>query len=256
MSEVSNTQKMTNIVVLSHVKRRIKAYFVDKNSTKINLSMFPQYLIISLITVLEDILTDSLKYVVKNEVNGLYVIDMLVLGNVLNANTKYNFFNKYTKQYSNIQYEDNLFFNLTKVLSKLESKHGDKLMISTEVKKYISYLLVSLQYDICDLSQKFLRSNDRVTMSKNILLLTNEYILGEEINTKIKLKLDCIIESKTDEKEDTSDEKDDTPKKESTNNKIGKKNNLKHETKEESKELTETDDLNNSSDSDDSDDDE
>ena len=208
MSEVSNSQKLTNIVVLSHVKRKIKAYYNDKNVTKINLSMFPQYLVHSLIAVLEELLTDSLVHVTKNDVNGLYVIDKLILTNILNSSTKFNFFNKYVKQYGEMSYEDSLFFNLTKVLSKLESKHGDKLMINPEAKRFIGFLLVSLQYDICNLAQKILKSNDRVTMSKNIILITNEYIIGEDINNKIKLKLDCISDTKASDDAEENNEAD------------------------------------------------
>lgn len=219
MSKVNNSLKITDIVVLSHIKKKIKKYYLDRDVAKISISMFPQYLVISLVTLLEDLLTDSLKYVTKNDVNGLYIIDMLVMGNVLSTTSKYDFFNKYIKQYSDIQYEDSLFFNLTKVLGKLESKHGDKLMINSETKRYISFLLLSLQYDICNLAQKFLKASNRVTMSKDILLITNEYIIGDEINKKIKLKIDCISEmdNKTESDNKDSDTKGESDNEESDN---------------------------------------
>jgi hypothetical protein len=204
---VSNTQKLTDIVVLSHVKRRMKSFFSDKTDKKISLNMFPQFLTISMITLLEELLTDSIKYVTKSNIEGLYVIDMLIINNVINSN-KYNIFNKYIKQYSNILYEDSLFFNLKKVISKLESKHGDKLMINPETRRFISFLLVSIQYDICDLALKFLLASGRVTINKNIVALANEYIIGDEINNKIKLKLDCIIESKSSDDDKSSDKND------------------------------------------------
>ena len=75
-------------------------------------SIFSQGLIITLVMVLEEIISDSIKNVSKDK-TGLYTINSLVLKNLFNESDKYDFINKYQKKYNSvIRYYESVFFNI------------------------------------------------------------------------------------------------------------------------------------------------
>ena len=130
MSRISSGLNITDYVSLSQLKKKMKSYLLDIECDNFKQSNFSKGLVISLVMTLEELLSDSLKHVIKNEINGLYKISPLVLNSTINEHSKYNFILKYLKSYNQIvKYQDSVFFNIKKVLDNLESKHGSKLMV-------------------------------------------------------------------------------------------------------------------------------
>ena len=50
--------------------------------------------------ILEELTSDSLEYIVKNETNGLYVINKQMLDMVISKTNKYDCVQKYLKKYT------------------------------------------------------------------------------------------------------------------------------------------------------------
>ena len=72
--------------------------------------------------VLEELVTECIKNVLKDK-TGLYVINNLVLKNLLYETDKYNFALKYLRKYNSVvKYQDSVFFNIHKVIDNLETK--------------------------------------------------------------------------------------------------------------------------------------
>jgi hypothetical protein len=193
MSEyVSNTQ----------LKKKLKTYLNENNCDNFKISSYGKYLIITLIMFIEEFLSDALKYTTKNETDGLYKVTTLILNATLNESNKYNIMIKYNKNYdSKIKYSDSVFFNIKKVLDHLESKYGMKLMIDIESKNLLSYMLLSFQYDLLNLSTRFVKHSKKRTLNLSSLISSIEFLLSEEIVSKILLKLDSIDDDKNTEAE-------------------------------------------------------
>ena len=210
MSKVSNKYKLGEFVALSVLKRKFKQYMTDEGYDGFKSSVFPKYLVISLVMVLEELLSDCLEFVKKHETTGLYTIDFSMLSMVLNRNAKYDVFLTYLKKYnSTVKYQDSVMFNYRKVVDDLESKYGDKLMIEPDAKNYISYLLVSLQYNLTKLSLTIVLYANRKTLSIESLLCSFKFLF-QEMYSKIKLKLDSMKQTKEIEGgEDVEDVEDD-----------------------------------------------
>jgi hypothetical protein len=215
-NKVSNTNELADIVMTSVLKRTFKQYLADEGHDTIRISYYPKYLVISLVMILEELLTDCLEYVKKHETNGLYIIDYPMLLMVLSNNTKYNVFVKNLKKYnSTTRYQESVFFNYRKVIGNLENKYGNKLMIDANASNFIAYLLVCLQYELLKLSITLITFSNIKTLNMEALLCSYNFLL-EELHPKIKLKLDSIRKTKEtndkDDTEETEDEKaDDEP---------------------------------------------
>ncbi len=211
MDKVNNSLKLTDYCSITQMKRKFKSYLEEINYKEFKLNNFPNCLVISLVILVEECIADCLKYLTKNEVNGLYVINQQVLRLMLNETNKYDFFMKYSKKYSSsIRYNDNLYFNLSKVLTGLESKFGEKLMIDYEARNMLCYYLVSLQYDFTNLAISIVKYSNRKTLNKTVLLNCSLFLLDSGINSKIKLKLDSLDkeEKEDDDENDENDEND------------------------------------------------
>jgi len=202
MSKISSKYQLNEIVALSVLKRKFKQYMKDAGLEGFKSSVFPKYLVVSLVMVLEELLTECLEHIKKHETNGLYVIDQSMVLMVLNKSSKYDVFIKYLKKYnSTIKYQESVMFNYRKVIDDLESKYGDKLMVDSEAKNFISYLLVSLQYELIKLSLAMVVYSNRKTMSAESLLTSLKFLF-EEMYSKIKLKLDSMVQTKDAETEE------------------------------------------------------
>jgi hypothetical protein len=208
MSKVSNNYPLSEIVTVSVLKKKFKQYLSDAQRNGFKSSVFPKYLIVSLVMVLEEILSDCLEYVKKHETTGLYVVDYSMVQMVLNKNNKYDFSLKYLKKYnSTFKYQDSVFFSYRKVVDNLESKYGDKLMIEPDAKNFIAHVISSLQYDLIEMSLMMVGYANRKTMSAESLLCSYG-ILFKEMHSKIKLKLDSLITTKADPDADEDEETD------------------------------------------------
>ena len=207
--ECTNKLKVNEYVSINQLKKKIKSYLCDKGYSEFKPSVFAQGLVVTLVMVLEEIISDCIKNVTKDK-TGLYIINNLVLKNLLNESDKYNFTNKFIRKYNSVvKYHDAVFFNIKKVMDNLETKHGSKLMIDSESKNLICYLLLSLQYDIVDLTIKVVKYSNRKTLNNNILEVISSFMLSEEISSKIKLRLDSYNvsnENDEDKKEDASED--------------------------------------------------
>jgi hypothetical protein len=212
MSSISSKLNMSDYVVLSQLKKKMKSYLVEADCDKFKQGNFSKGLVISLVIVLEELLSDSLKYMVKNETDGLYKISPLIINTVINESSKYNFVLKYLKSYSqNIKYHESVFFNIKKVLDNLESKYGAKLMIESETKNLLSYIILSVQYDLINLSIIMVKYSKKKSLSIRPLIRGIEFLIHGDIYSKIDLKLDSMDEEKAvevDEDEDEDDEKE------------------------------------------------
>jgi len=214
MSSISSKLNISDYVILSQLKRKMKSYLLDIGCDNFKQSNFSKGLVVSLVLILEELLSDSIKHVIKNEINGLYKISPLVLNIAINENSKYNFILKYMKSYNQmIKYHDSVFFNIKKVLDNLESKHGSKLMVESETKNLLSYIIVSIQYELVNLTVSMVKYAKKRTLSVLPLLCGIKFLVHEDISSKIELKLDSmdekIIEVEEDEvEEDESDDKD------------------------------------------------
>jgi hypothetical protein len=202
MDRVSNSLKINDCVSISQLKKRFKLYMNDCGYGDFKQSIFPQSLVLVLVQVMEEILSDSFKFVVKHDVNGLYIINKNTLDTTINESTKYDFTLKYLKKYdSKIKYDDSLFFNIKKVCDNLESKYGDKLMINFDARNTLSYILLSIQYELSALAFRIIRYSNKRTLNKNVLIVTLATIFSDDICNKIKIKLDSAIEVVNDETE-------------------------------------------------------
>ena len=187
MSKVSNNYQLSEIVSISVLKKKFKQYLSDAQHEGFKSSVLPKYLVVSLVMVLEEILSDCLEYVKKHETNGLYVVDYSMIQMVLNKNNKYDFSLKYLKKYnSTFKYQDSVFFNYRKVVDNLESKYGDKLMIEPDARNFIAHILSSLQYDLVEMALTMVAYSNRKTLSSESLLCSYQ-ILFKEMYSKIKL---------------------------------------------------------------------
>jgi hypothetical protein len=248
--ECSNKLKINQYVSINQLKKKIKNYLRDQGYGEFKPSVFAQGLIITLVMVLEEIISDCIKNVIKDK-SGLYTINSLVLKNIFGESNKYNFTAKFIKKYNpTIKYYESVFFNIKKVMDELEIKHGSKLMIDHESKNFICYLILSLQYDMLDLALKIVKYSNRKTLNNNVLEVITSFMLSEEISSKIKLRLDSYNvtideendeenteendEEENDEEENTEEVKE-TKDLKSTENSIEKKI-IKEEVKEEIKE--------------------
>ena len=190
--EINNKLKINEYVSLAQLKRKLKAYLGEQGNSDFKPSIFAQGLVVSLVMVLEELVSDCIKSVSK-EKSGLYTINQLILSNLFGTSDKYNFVYRYMKKYSStLRYHESVFFNISKVIGSLEDKHGSKLMIDTDAKNIICYIILSLQYDIVELSVNMVKYAGRKTLNTNVLDIVCSYILSNEISNKIKLKLDSI----------------------------------------------------------------
>jgi hypothetical protein len=190
--EINNKLKINEYVSIAQLKRKLKAYMIEQGNSDLKPSIFAQGLVMCLVMVLEELIADCLKNINK-EKSGLYTINQLILSNLFNSSDKYDFTAKYLKKYSSIlRYHDSVFFNINKVISNLEDKHGSKLMIEYEAKNIISYIILSLQYEIVELTVSMVKYAGRKTLNINVLEIVCSYLMSNEIYNKIKLKLDSI----------------------------------------------------------------
>lgn len=209
MSRILNGLNMSEYVILSQLKKKMKNYLIDINCDNFKQSNFSKGLVLSLVMILEELLNDSLKHVVKNEINGLYKISPLVINTTINENSKYNFIYKYLKSYNPIvKYQDSVFFNIKKVLDNLESKHGSKLMVEPESKNILSYIILSIQYDLVNLTVNMVKYSKKRTLSTVPLLFSIKFLLHEDISSKIELKLDSMEDKNIEVEDDEEKEKD------------------------------------------------
>jgi hypothetical protein len=206
--EINNKLKINEYVSLAQLKRKLKAYLAEQGNSDFKPSIFAQGIVVSLVMVLEELVGDCLKSVSK-EKSGLYTINQLILSNLFGTSDKYDFVSRYMKKYSStLRYHESVFFNISKVISGLEDKHGSKLMIDSDAKNIICYIILSLQYDIVELSVNMVKYAGRKTLNVNVLDIVCSYILSNDISNKIKLKLDSINISTNEEVEEVEDEND------------------------------------------------
>ena len=219
--EKSNNFKLTEYCSIAQLKRKFKSYLEEINYKEFKLNNFPQCLVVSLMIVAEECITDCLKYLNKNEQNGLYVLDDKVLRLMLSETSKYDFLLKYKSKYSSsIRYNDSLFFNLSKYLGNLETKYGEKLMVDVEAKNRLCYYLIALQYEITSLSLMIVKYSNRKTLNKTVLLNCCLFLLDAELKCKIKLKLDSFgsdKENSDNEEEEDKEEDEDNEEEEEEN---------------------------------------
>lgn len=200
MDKVSSKSKLSDIVSVAQLKKKFKAYLVDKDYADFKSSVFPRKLIYVLISVLEELLSDSLEYIVKNEVNGLYIINVDMINSVLNKSNKYDCLLKFIRKYSStVKYQDSVFFNIKKVLDNLESKYGSKLSVNPECRNFISYLVLSLQYEFTELAINMVDYANRKTLNLEVLTKVYTFFLDKSISKQIGLKLDSIDEAEAKE---------------------------------------------------------
>ena len=200
--EINNKLKINEYVSIAQLKRKLKAYLVEQGNSDFKPSIFAQGLVVCLVMVLEELVADCLKNVNK-EKSGLYTLNQLILSNLFNSSDKYDFASKYMKKYSSVlRYHDSVFFNINKVINNLEDKHGSKLMIDSDAKNIICYIILSLQYDIVGLSVNMVKYANRKTLNINVLEIVCLYIISNDLSNKIKLKLDSINISNNDEADD------------------------------------------------------
>ena len=204
--EINNKLKINEYVSVSQLKRKLKIYLVEQGYSEFKTSVFAQGLIISLVIVLEELISDCLKSVKKDN-SGLYTINSLILKNVLYETDKYSFCLKYLRKYNNvIKYHDSVLFNIKKVMDNLEIKHGSKLMIDSESKNMICYMILGLQYDLIELSLKMVKYANRKTLNNLVLEIVCQYLMSDDFSSKIKLKLDSVnLSNNTDEIDDVEE---------------------------------------------------
>ena len=207
--EINNNLKINEYVSIAQLKRKLKAYLAEQGNSDFKPSIFAQGLIVSLVMVLEELVTDCLKSVNK-EKSGLYTINQLILSNLFASTDKYEFASRYMRKYSStLRYHESIFFNFNKVITNLEDKHGSKLMVDAEAKNIIGYIILSLQYDIIRLAVSMVKYAGRKTLNTNVLDIVCSYILSNDISNKIKLKLDSINIA-SGEKEDGGEDDEDS----------------------------------------------
>ena len=181
MDTSNNKLKINEYVSINQLKKKIKIYFREQGYSEFKPSIFSQGLIITLIMIIEELITDCIKYISKDR-TGLYIINILVLKNVINESDKFNFSFKFMRNYNNItRYHESIFFNIKKVMDNLETRHGSKLMIDKDTRNLISYLILNLQYDIVDLSLKFVKYANRKTLNNQVLNSISTYLLSDDL---------------------------------------------------------------------------
>ncbi len=206
MEKVNNTLKISEYVSLAQLRKKIKSHFIDIGYGECKPSVFSQGLVLLLVMIIEDILSDCLKDVTKHETNGLYLLTPMILRNLISESNKYDFALKYIKKYnSTIKYNDGVFFNIKKVLDNLESKYGSKLMIEYETRNLLSYIILSLQYDLILLALVLIEYSNKKTLNINVLFAVSNFIISKEISLKIKLKLDSTNVEITDDNDDSNE---------------------------------------------------
>ena len=199
--------KMTDYCSVSQIKKRLKNYLKDTNCSEYKINNFGQSLVLTLVSILEELIMDSLQYVSKHDKTGLYSINILILRLLVNESSKYNFTLKYLKKFEQkLSYHDSLFFNMKKVLDLLEKNLGDKLMLEIEAKNFISYILLSIQYEITELGLLLVKYSKKKTLSKNTLINCINFMLDDSITGKIKLKLDCELHEELETEADLEEE--------------------------------------------------
>jgi hypothetical protein len=210
MDKVNNTLKISEYVSLSQLRKKIKLYFVDIGYGEYKPSIYSQGLVLLLVMVIEEMLSDSLKDVTKHDTTGLYLLTPMILRNLISESNKYDFALKYIKKYnSSIKYGDSVFFNIKKVLDGLESKYGSKLMIEYETRNLLSYIIVSLQYDLLKLALILIEYANKKTLNLNVLYSVSNFVISQEISLKIKLKLDSTnVEITDDEEKDVTEDEE------------------------------------------------
>ncbi len=196
MSQVSNSLNMSDFVSNAQLKKKVKSYLNDIDCSDFKISSYSKGLVMVLVLMLEELVSDCLKHVNKNETDGLYKVTPLIINTVINDGNKYTFLLKYIKSFSpTIKYHDSLFFNIKKVMDNLESKYGSKLMISPDSSNLISYIILSLQYEVVDLSVRMVKYSKKRTLNINVLNSSCGFIFSTEIAKKIDLKLDSLDDS-------------------------------------------------------------
>lgn len=194
--EKTNTN-IANCTNVSNMKKKIKSFLNDKNCADIRMSNFPSCLAMTLNVILDEIAINTLKYATKHPTNGLYTINTLMLMSALNEDNKFDFYSKYHRKYNSVvKYEDNLIFNISKVISNFELDNGNKLLFDSECKNYLAYLLMSLQYDMLELSIVILRASGIKTMTKQLMVNIINYLIHSDVANRICLKLDSLNEAK------------------------------------------------------------
>ncbi len=197
MSKVTSNLNMSEYVSMAQIKRKLKSHLVELGCNDFKISSYGKGLVCGLVMVLEEILSDTIKYVSKDETNGLYKLNQGMIHTVINENTKYYFMLKYVKKYvSNIKYHDSVFFNIKKVLDNLESKYGSKLFVEHEARNYLSYIILSIQYELVDLSVRMVKYSKKRTLGVSVLGSSISFIIPQEISSKIELKLDGLDDEK------------------------------------------------------------
>ncbi len=197
MSQITSSLNISDYTSFAQLKKKVKSYLNEINCSDFKISNFSKGLVITLVMVLEELLSDCLKHVVKNETDGLYKITPLILNTVINDGSKYAFMLKYIKTFnSKLRFNDSIFFNIKKVLDNLESKYGTKLMITVDSANLVSYIILSLQYELVDLSVRMVRYSKKRTLNINALKSSSGFIFSEDIKSKVELKLDSIDEDK------------------------------------------------------------
>lgn len=171
---------------LTNLKKKFKAYI--ENETII-CGKYPQQLVECLLIIMESVILKCIDYIEKNPV-GLYVVKEQFLRNILN---EYSFFEKYNKKFDKIiNYSENLFFNSELFYNAIEKKYGNKMMIDKQTKNLLNFMVVCLQSDIVTLSCKILNYINKRTLNSELLLLSFDYIIGEDyFMSQFKLKFDC-----------------------------------------------------------------
>lgn len=188
---------INNYCSLSQVKRKLKSHLCDTSHENLKINNFGHSIVFTLVDILDELINDSLKYVLKNDITGLYKLNTVIIKLVINEMPKYNVCLKYLPKFStSINYQDLLLFNYKKTLLNIENKLGNKLMIEHSTLNLISYLLLSIQYDLINLSVLFVEYSKKKTLNKNTLLCSMKSLLDDELSSKIKLKLDCVIQDK------------------------------------------------------------
>jgi hypothetical protein len=206
MDKVNNTLKISEYVSLAQLRKKIKSYFVDIGYGEYKPSIFSQGLVLLLVMVIEEMSSDSLKDVTKHDTTGLYLLTPMILRNLISESDKYSFALKYIKKYnSTIKYSDSVFFNIKKVLDNLESKYGSKLMIEYETRNLLSYIIISLQYDLLNLALILIEYAKKKTLNLDVLYSVSNFIISKDISLKIKLKLDSTNVEITDDNDDSNE---------------------------------------------------
>lgn len=237
---MSTATTLNNYCTLSQVKRKLKSYLCDISHEYIKINNYGQSVVFTLVDMFNEIITDSLKYVSKNDITGLYRLNTVIVKLVINEMSKYHFLLKYLPKFNtSINYQDLLLFNYKKTLQFIESKLGNKLMIEYSTLNLISYLLLSLQYDLINLSVLFVDYSKKKTLSKNTLLNSIYSLLDEELSSKIKLKLDCVIQEKECAGEEEGEEEEEDEEGEEVEEE-GEEEEVELETKPKSSEKVET----------------